>query len=139
VASDVATLTVPNRIEFIRPATLFLVQAARALDVPMAAAPVFEVAISEAMTNAFRHGSDKSNEATITCQLDLADRTLKVRIIYDDEAFLLPTGALPQISREHIDAVPASGYGLPIIRTVFPDVRVVEIAGRFGVELTLSY
>jgi anti-sigma regulatory factor (Ser/Thr protein kinase) len=136
--AELATLTVPNRIEFIRPATLFLVQAARALDVPTAAEPVFEVAISEAITNAFKHGSDKSNEE-ITCQLDLVDRTLRVRIICDDEAFLLPTRALPHISREHIDAVPASGYGLPIIRTVFPDVKVVEIAGRFGVELSLSF
>ena len=30
------------------------------------------------------------------------------------------------------------GYGLPIIRAVFPSVRVVEREGRFGVELQLT-
>ena len=133
------TLTVPNRVEFVRPATQFLVQAARALDVPAAAEPVFEVAISEAITNAVRHGGSDQAESTITCQLELEDRQLTVRIFDDGEGFRLREVALPDISRERIDALPASGYGLPIIQAVFSRIRVVEIGGRFGVELALKY
>jgi anti-sigma regulatory factor (Ser/Thr protein kinase) len=133
-----ATLTVPSRIEFVRPATTFLVHAAQALDVPDATAPVFEVAISEAITNAVRHGG-KSAESAITCELHLEERKLTLRIIDGGGGFRLPGVQLPDVSRDRIDALPSSGYGLPIIRTVFSNVRVIEVHGRFGVELLLKY
>jgi anti-sigma regulatory factor (Ser/Thr protein kinase) len=133
----IATLTVPSRVEFVRPATSFLVQAARALEVSAAAAPVFEVAISEAITNAVRHGGNNTAGSTITCQLELEGRTLTVRILDDGSGFRLRSAKLPDVSREELDALPASGYGLPIIQAVFPHVRVIDIGGRFGVELAL--
>jgi anti-sigma regulatory factor (Ser/Thr protein kinase) len=133
-----ATLTVPNRVEFVRPATQFLVQAARALHVPIATDPVFEVAISEAVTNAVKHGGG-GDQSTVTCELDLDDHRLTVRIIDDGEGFLLPAAKLPDISPEHVESIPSSGYGLPIIHTVFPNVRLIEVEGRFGVELALCY
>ena len=43
--------------------------------------------------------------------------------------------APPEVSRERIETLPSSGYGLPIIHTVFPIVRVVTVDGRFGLEL----
>ena len=135
---QMATLTVPNRIEFVRPATMFLVNAARALDVPAAAEPVFEVAISEAVTNAVKHGG-RSPESTITCEMQLQDRKLTLRIIDGGAGFRPSPVQLPEISRDRIDTVPSSGYGLPIIYTVFSNVRVIEVQGRFGVELALSY
>jgi anti-sigma regulatory factor (Ser/Thr protein kinase) len=133
-----ATLTVPNRIEFVRPATMFLVNAARALDVPAAVEPVFEVAVSEAITNAVKHGGPP-RESTITCEMQLDDRKLTLRIIDGGSGFRPSPVQPPQVSREHIDAVPSSGYGLPIIYTVFSNVRTIEVHGRFGVELALSY
>ena len=133
----IATLTVPNRVEFVRPATIFLVHTARALDVPAAEEPVFEVAISEAITNAVRHGG--GTDSTMTCEVELEGRMFTVRVIDGGEGFRLPPVALPDVSRDKIESVPASGYGLPIIKTVFPNVRVIEIEGRFGVELGLNY
>lgn len=135
---QLATLTVPNRVEFVRPATSFLVQAARAFDVAAADRPVFEVAISEAVTNAVRHGGNSTTDSTITCELELNDHRLTLRIIDGGEGFTLPSVTLPEVSSDRIDAVPASGYGLPIIRSVFPSVRVIEVGGRFGVELVLG-
>lgn len=133
-----ATLTVPSRVEFVRPATAFLVHAARALDVPAAGEPVFEVAISEAITNAVKHGGRNAAASTITCELELDDRALTVRIIDDGSGFVMPEAAtIPDVSRDRIESLPASGYGLPIIHTVFPTVRVVSHAGRFALELTL--
>ncbi len=132
-----ASLTVPNRVEFVRPATAFLVQAARALDVRAAADPVFEVAISEAITNAVKHGGSEAAHSTITCELEVKDGGLLVRIIDEGEGFVMRKAALPDISRERIESVPASGYGLPIIHTVFPSVRVINLEGRFGLELGL--
>jgi anti-sigma regulatory factor (Ser/Thr protein kinase) len=134
-----AALTVPNRAEFVRPATAFLVQAARALDVPAAEEPVFEVALSEAITNAVKHGRREGPDSTITCELELENRRLTVRIFDDGEGFRLPTAALPDVSRKRIDALPASGYGLAIMQTVFSKISVVEVAGRFGLELALHY
>ena len=130
------SLTVPSRVEFVRPATMFLVNSARALRVPAAAEPVFEVAISEAITNAVKHGSD-ARDSTITCELEFTDGALKVRIIDDGSGFVMRNSGMPEVSPERIEAVPASGYGLPIIHTVFPIVRVVSISGRFALELEL--
>ena len=131
------SLTVPNRVEFVRPATAFLVQAARALAVRAAEAPVFEVAISEAITNAIRHGGSRDPGSTVTCQLEVCDGELRVRIIDDGQGFEVPVAPLPDVSRDRIEALPSSGYGLPIIHTVFPIVRVVNVDGRFGLELAL--
>ena len=130
------TLTVPSRITFVRPATAFLVAAARALNVSAAAAPVFEVAISEAITNAVKHGSNAAS-STITCELELNADNLKVRIIDEGAGFVMRKAGLPEVSADRIDALPASGYGLPIIHTVFPTVRVGTLDGRFALELAL--
>jgi anti-sigma regulatory factor (Ser/Thr protein kinase) len=133
-----AIVTVPNRVEFVRPTTMFLVNAARAWHVPAAAEPVFEVAISEAITNAVKHGGG-SPESTITCELQLQDRKLTLRIIDGGKGFRPAPVQLPDISRDRVESIPSSGYGLPIIFTVFSNVREIEVQGRFGVELALSY
>src|SRR5688572_11120850 len=109
-----ATLTVPNRVESVRPATAFLVQAARAMKVPAAAEPVFEVAISEALTNAVRHGGPNHDEATITCDIALEGRRLTLRIIDGGEGFEVPPRRMPDVSPQRIESVPEAGYGLPI-------------------------
>ena len=132
-----ARLTVPSRIEFVRPATAFLVQAARAFEVPRATEPVFEVAISEAITNAIKHGGGVHAQATVTCEIELERGSLIVRIIDDGSGFVVRKAAPPDVSRERIEALPSSGYGLPIIQTVFPVVRVVTVEGRFALELGL--
>lgn len=134
---ELATLTVPSRIEFVRPATAFIVQAARAFEVPRATEAVFEVAISEAITNAVKHGGGGSTDATITCEVELATARLTLRIIDGGHGFVVGKTALPEVSPEQIEAVPASGYGLPIIHRVFPTVRVISVRGRFGLELAL--
>lgn len=134
-----ATLTVPNRVESVRPATAFLVQTARALNVPVAADPVFEVAVGEALANAVRHGSVNQTDATITCDIQLEGRQLMLRIIDGGAGFEIPPHRLPEVSRQLVESVPERGYGLPIIQTVFPIVRVIKVGGKFGVELGLSY
>jgi serine/threonine-protein kinase RsbW len=131
------TLTVPNRIESVRPATAFLVQAARGFGVPRASDPVFEVAISEAITNAVKHGSRNQPGSTITCEVELEQDALTLRIIDDGSGFVVRSAELPDVSSERIEALPVSGYGLPIIHTVFPTVRVITIDGRFALELAL--
>jgi len=134
-----ATLTVPNRVESVRPATAFLVQAARALKVPAAAEPVFEVAISEAITNAVKHGAVNDDGATIRCDIELVNRELILRIIDGGKGFTLPPRQMPHVSRETIESLPEAGYGLPLIQSVFPIVRIINVDGRFGVELGLKY
>ncbi|HXG90571.1 MAG TPA: ATP-binding protein [Vicinamibacterales bacterium] len=134
-----ASLTVPNRVESVRPATAFLVQAARAMKVPAAAEHVFEVAISEAITNAVKHGCSDRDDATITCDIELEDRQLTLRIIDGGQGFDLPKAEMPEVSPDKIESLSDSGYGLPIIQTVFPIMRVVKVDGRFGIELGLKY
>jgi anti-sigma regulatory factor (Ser/Thr protein kinase) len=131
-----ASVTVPSRAEFVRPATVFLVNSARALNVSAAQEPVFEVAISEAITNAVKHGGDGPH-SHITCELELNDEALVVRIIDQGSGFVMRSVRMPEVSAERIESLPASGYGLPIIHTVFPVVRVVNLNDRFAVELAL--
>lgn len=131
-----ATLTLPNRVESVRPATAFLVKAARELNVPAAAEPVFEVAVGEALANAVRHGGKR--HGTITCDIALEGRRLTLRIIDGGMGFELPKAELPDISPQRLDEVPERGYGLPIIHSVFPIVRVIKVGERFGVELGLN-
>jgi len=76
----VATVTVPSRIDSIRVATSFLVQTARSFGVPASDNTPFEVAIVEALNNALTHGSqDRDN--LIICELELAGRCLKIRVM----------------------------------------------------------
>jgi len=139
VPSYMATLTVPNRVESVRPATAFLVQAAKAMKVPAAAEPVFEVAVSEAVTNAVKHGRTDRDDATITCDIQFNDRQLTLRIIDGGAGFNVPVARMPEVAADRIDDLREAGYGLPIIQTVFPIVRVVNVDGRFGIELALNY
>ena len=60
-----------------------------------------------------------------------------MRIIDDGAGFEMSEAGMPEVSRERIDSLPSSGYGLPIIHTVFPTVRVVNHEGRFALELAL--
>jgi anti-sigma regulatory factor (Ser/Thr protein kinase) len=133
-----ATLTVPNRVESVRPATAFLVQAARAMKVPAATQPVFEAAVSEAIANAVRHGRGNRVGGTITCEITRVGGRLTLRIIDGGPGFTVPPFRLPDVSRRRLEAVPERGYGLPIIQSVFPIVRMIQVGGKFGVELGLN-
>jgi anti-sigma regulatory factor (Ser/Thr protein kinase) len=130
-----ATLTLPNRVESVRPATAFVVRTARALKVPAATEPVFEVAVSEAIANAVKHGRGRRRNSTIRCDIAIEGRRLMLRIIDDGSGFQITNNRMPELSRQQVETLPEAGYGLPIIRSVFPIVRVIEVNGRFGVEL----
>jgi anti-sigma regulatory factor (Ser/Thr protein kinase) len=130
-----ATLTLPNRVESVRPATAFVVRTARAMKVPAAAEPVFEVAVSEAIANAVKHGRGRRKDSTIRCDIEIEGRRLVLRIIDGGAGFQIPKGGMPELSRQKVETLPEAGYGLRIIRSVFPIVRVIEVNGRFGVEL----
>lgn len=134
-----ARLTVPARVESVRAAAAFLVQAARSLEVAAAHQPTFEVAIVEAITNALKHGHDGDPAAaSIVCELERDDHSLVIRILDSGPGFTLPPASLPGISRENVMALPEAGYGIPMIQVVFPHVRTVTRDDRFGIELPLE-
>lgn len=137
-----ASLTVPGRIQSIRPAAAFLVETARSLKVPAASNDLFEVAIVEAITNALEHNI-REGETSICCEIELADRRLIIRVL-DDAApasltLNIPSGGVPWNERppDSIEDVPESGYGLYLMHEIFPDIRTVTRNGRRGVELGL--
>jgi anti-sigma regulatory factor (Ser/Thr protein kinase) len=134
-----ATLTVPARVESVRAAAAFLVQAARGLKVEAASQPTFEVAIVEAITNAIKHGrSGDGGGASIVCEIERQERSLVVRVLDSGPGFILPPASMPGVSRENVLAIPEAGYGLPVIQAVFPGVRTVRRQERFGLELPLE-
>jgi anti-sigma regulatory factor (Ser/Thr protein kinase) len=134
-----ASLTVPARVESVRAAAAFLVQAARSLQVPAASEPTFELAIVEAITNALKHGHGADGAASsIVCELERDEHSLVVRILDSGPGFTLPPASLPGVSSENVQAIPEAGYGLPVIQTVFPGVRTVRRGDRFGLELPLE-
>lgn len=130
-----ATLTLPNRVESVRAATAFVVRTARAMQVAAATEPVFEVAVSEAIANAVKHGRGRRKDSTIRCDIEIEGRRLMLRILDGGSGFKIPSGTMPELSRQQLETLPEAGYGLPIIRSVFPIVRVIEVNGRYGVEL----
>jgi anti-sigma regulatory factor (Ser/Thr protein kinase) len=134
-----ASLTAPARVESIRAAASFLVQAARSLKVAAASEPAFELAIVETITNAVKHGRPAGDApATIVCEIERGRRSLVVRVLDSGRGFTLPPASLPGVSRENVMAIPEAGYGLPVIQAAFPNVRTVRRDDRFGVELPLE-
>ena len=131
------SLTLPNCPESVRPAVAFLMQTARALQIPDASKPLFEVALTEAVTNAVKHGNDGSPDAVIVCEIERSPRQVLFRVSDSGKGFIVPDPTLPQINPDEPQTLPESGYGLPIIQTVFPAVRGVHVNGRFTLELCL--
>jgi anti-sigma regulatory factor (Ser/Thr protein kinase) len=135
-----ASLTVPSCIESIRPAAAFLVQAARTLAVPAASNALFEVAIVEVLTNALKHGNKGRRDASIVCEIEVSAGRMIVRVFDAGAGFTLPPRAeRPESGLDDVDLLPETGYGLPVIQSVFPAVQTVTRGGRFGVELPLTY
>ena len=139
-SSSYASVTVPSRVESIRLAAEFIVQAARNMQVPTAAESLFEVAVVEALNNAVKHGNPAQRpDALIVCELELLDRRLTVRILDQGEGYVLPRAPQPEWTEDDISTVPESGYGVSIIQSVFPVVRTVVRSGEFGIEMTLTF
>ena len=135
-----ASVTVPSRVESIRLAAEFIVHAARTMAIPQADDSLFEVAIVEALNNAIKHGNaDQRSDASLVCELEVDERTFVVRIIDQGPGYQLPRVPQPEWSPDNIASVPESGYGIGIIRGVFPTVRTVGRAGEFGLEMTLTF
>jgi anti-sigma regulatory factor (Ser/Thr protein kinase) len=138
VTTGYASVTVPNRVDSIRLAAEFIVQAARNMQVPPAADALFQVAIVEALNNAVKHGNAAQRaEALIVCELELKDQRLTVRILSDGPGFVLPR--TPEWSADDMSTVPESGLGIPIIQSVFPMVRTLARPGQYGLEMALTF
>ena len=131
-----ATLTVPARPEFVRVASSFVVQAARDLGANPSQTPLFEIAIGEALANAVKHGSHGREDATVTCEVDGADGRIRIRIYDQGKGFTFAPRPIP-IAPGDIDiaTLPESGYGIPIIQTVFHDIQTCVEEERFCLEL----
>lgn len=132
-----ASLALPNRAESVRPAVAFFMQTARALDIPDVSKPLFEVALTEAVTNAVKHGNDGRDDAVIVCEIERSPRLVVFRVSDSGQGFVVPDLMLPKIDPDQVQTLPESGYGLPIIQTVFPAVRGIHLNGRFTLELCL--
>lgn len=135
-----ATVTVPASTDFVRAASQFVVQTARHLGVPAAAAPLFEVAVVEALANAVKHGSRGSDDAVVTCEVERTGASLTIRIFDEGEGFSPAARAAPPVdpATADITEVAESGYGVPIMHSVFQQVDGRRVDGRFCLELTLA-
>lgn len=135
-----ATVTVPATPEFVRAAAQFVVQTSRHLGAAAASAPLFEVAIVEALANAVKHGSRGREDAVVTCEVERTDAGLAIRIYDEGEGFQPATRARAPLEGEAVDilAVPESGYGVPIMHSVFQQIDARRVNGRFCLELKLA-
>jgi len=135
-----ATVTVPASPGFVRAAAQFIVQTARHLDVPAAASPLFEVAVVEALANAVKHGSRGGEDSVVTCEVERTGAGLTIRIYDEGEGFSPAARATPPVdpATADITEIPESGYGVPIMHSVFQHVDGRREGGRFCLELTLA-
>jgi anti-sigma regulatory factor (Ser/Thr protein kinase) len=135
-----ASVTVPCRVESIRLAADFIVQAARSMEVPAASDSRFEGAIVEALNNALEHGNPaRRPEASIACELERIGQRFTVRILDQGPGFVLPRAPLPEWSGDDLTTIPEGGFGISIIQGVFPMVRTIARPGEFGLEMTLTF
>lgn len=135
-----ASLTVPGRVESIRPAAAFIVQTARDMHVPAALDSLFELAIVEALNNAVKHGTTAERpDAMIVCEMELAGRCLTVRILDRGPGFVVPRMPRPDWNTDDVRTVPENGYGVSIIQRVFSTVRTIARSGEFGLEMALTF
>jgi anti-sigma regulatory factor (Ser/Thr protein kinase) len=133
------TLTLSSEVQSIRHAAEFILRTARTMAPSAASHALFETAVVEALTNAFKHGNKAGRaDASIVCEVELADQRLTVRVLDDGPGFTLPEPVepLPAYEADNVAAIPEQGFGLSIIRSVFPDVRTVRRDGRFGLEMS---
>jgi anti-sigma regulatory factor (Ser/Thr protein kinase) len=114
-----------------------MMQTARALQIPAVSAPLFEVALTEAVTNAVKHGHGGKDDAVIVCEVERLPQQVVFRISDSGHGFVVPDAAASSAGAESVLALPESGYGLRIIQTVFPAVRVNRGNGLFTLELGL--
>lgn len=135
-----ASVSVPATPEFVRAASQFIVQTARHLGVASASSPLFEVAIVEALANAVKHGSRGKEDATVTCEVERTGSGLSIRIYDDGDGFTPAPRPVPALDAAGIDlsAVPESGYGVPIMQSVFEEIQAQRRNGRFCLELKLA-
>lgn len=105
----------------------------------MASGPLFEVAVVEALTNAVTHGNGARPDGSIRCEMETIGRRFIVRIFDEGPGFLPATPPLREWVAGDIDSIPAAGYGLHIIQSVFPEVRTVTSRDGFGLELALTF
>jgi|SRR5688500_9379000 len=133
-----ASVTVPATPEFVRAAAQFVVQTARHLAVPAADAPLFEVAVVEALANAVKHGSRGREDAVVTCEVERTESGLSIRI-YDEGGGFTPVPRPPlDPATIGLADVPESGYGVPIMQSVFHQIETRHENGRFCLELKLA-
>lgn len=135
-----ASVTVPATPEFVRAASQFIVHTARHLGVAAATAPLFEVAIVEALANAVKHGSRGKADASVSCEIERTATGLTIRIYDEGEGFIPTARPVPALDLTGVDvtAVPESGYGVPIMQSVFHDIQTAHKDGRFCLELKLA-
>jgi len=135
-----ASVTVPARVESIRLAAEFIVQAARNMHVPPASESLFELAIVEALNNAVKHGSTAQRpDELIVCEVERVEHRLTVRILDEGPGFVLPRVPQPEWSIDDLSTIPESGLGISIIQSVFPTVRTITRPGEFGLEMALTF
>jgi anti-sigma regulatory factor (Ser/Thr protein kinase) len=139
-----ASLTVPSRVESIRLASAFLVQAASTFRVPAVESGLYEVAVVEALNNALVHGGG-SPDTFIVCEFEMEGRCLKVRVLDDASEvplrLALPRAVAPWPERtpEDWEIIPERGYGLHLISAVFPEIRAITRNGHHGIEMELRF
>lgn len=133
-----ASLTVPARPEFVHAASAFVMVTAKHLGAGPSLPALFEVAIGEALANAVKHGSQGRTDALVTCEVEGEGRALLIRILDEGDGFTPRPVALPDPTALEIAELPESGYGLPIIHTVFKGVHACRNEGRFCLELSLD-
>ena len=133
-----ATVTVPASADFVRVAAQFIVETSRHLGIASAASPLFEVAVVEALANAVKHGSRGHDDAVVTCEVERTGSGLTIRIYDEGEGFTPTVSAPLDPSSIDIMAVPESGYGVPIMQSVFQEIDARREKGRFCLELKLA-
>jgi serine/threonine-protein kinase RsbW len=133
VKADVtASLEIPSRSPAIDDARVWMSGYLRAAGASDDLVWECELALTEALSNVMRHAYEGKPDRHILLSLLLRDDELEVDIDHDGEPF-----ALEEYREPDLDAAPAGGYGLHLIRELMDDVEQLD-APVSGTRLRLT-
>lgn len=126
-------LTFPGRLEALEQVAEFVQQACHTVKSPELPGDFIRnvgLVVSEAVTNAIRHGT-RSQDDQLTISVDIGAQSLIIRVRDHGPGFDINTVAVPDL-----DQPAEGGYGVYIIKTLMDEVSYIPVEN--GNELIMK-
>ena len=103
-------------------------------------APMVELALVEACTNAIRHGGRAGRADTFRLEIRITEDWLEFLLVEPGDVYDFEGREMPAVERGDLESLPEGGFGIPLIKAVMDvaeyrrlgDTNVLRLAKRRG-------